>query len=90
MSDENLTMGTSSDPATIQTPKKVETVVQQVESAFESLRDWLVKLLGDHHGVHSTIDDAKKAIMAHTPVEQATTAASTQPVTTTANTPENE
>lgn len=47
------------------------TLFEKVEHAFEDLRDFLVKHLGDHHGVHSTVDDAKRAISSHVPVESA-------------------
>lgn len=44
-------------------------VKEKVNAAFEEFREYLVSLLGDHHGVHSTVDDAKAAIQAHVPVE---------------------
>lgn len=44
-------------------------VKEKVDAAFEEFREYLVSLLGDHHGVHSTVDDAKAAIQAHVPVD---------------------
>lgn len=44
-------------------------VKEKVDAAFEEFREYLVSLLGDHHGVHSTVDDAKASIQAHVPVE---------------------
>ena len=48
-------------------------VKEKVDAAFEEFREYLVSLLGDHHGVHSTVDDAKAAIQAHVPDEEPAT-----------------
>lgn len=51
-------------------------IAKKVDAAFEEFREYLVTLVGDHHGVHSVIDDAKAAIVPHvqeaTPIEVVT------------------
>jgi hypothetical protein len=57
---------------------------QEVENVFEELREKLVSLLGDHHGVHATVDDAKSAINPHVPTETSA-AEQTTPTTNVGN-----
>ena len=65
----------------------------KVDAAFEEFREYLVHLIGDIHGVHSVVDDAKAAIGVHVPEEQPTQDGSThtqsQEVPTVENSPAN-
>ena len=45
-------------------------ITKKVDDAFEEFREYLVTLVGDHHGVHSVIDDAKAAIAPHVQEEK--------------------
>lgn len=63
----------------------------QFENGVEEFREKLVRLFGDHHTVHSTVDDAKAAITTAHPeaaVEEVTDAAKEVPVASTVGTTE--
>lgn len=45
-------------------------ILTEVENLFEELRGKLVKLVGDHHSVHSAVDDAKAAVAVAVPAEE--------------------
>lgn len=45
-------------------------IAKKVEDAFEEFREYLVSLVGDVHGVHSVVDDAKAALAPHIPEDK--------------------